>query len=278
MFKKLAIGVAGVVVIGGLLFGGKLIPYAKTAVTKVRTAAQDQVPVAYQLDAAKIQLDEIGPEIHGMVHKISKEQVKVKRLAADLKSHEQMLKKSYDEMMALRSHVESGGQVYVDTRGKAHDLPRVKQDLRHRFTLYQTAEKTFEKKGEILNLRKESLAAAHLKLGEAKSQQRELELQIENLTARNRMNEVIATATQIKLDNSQLSRTREMLDDIDARISADEEYYNIAPKYFGQIPVNDDSITPSSDVLNDMDAYFDAKEAGDGDVSDESSEADLVVN
>ena len=92
------------------------------------------------------------------------------------------------------------------------------------------------------------------------------------------MNEVIATATQIKLDNSQLSKTREMLDDIDARISADEEYYNIAPKYFGQIPVNDDSITPSSDVLNDMDAYFDAKEAGDGDVSDESSEADLVVN
>ena len=60
MFKKLTIGVAGIVVIGGLLFGGKLIPYAKTAVTKVRTAAQDQVPVAYQLDAAKIQLDEIG--------------------------------------------------------------------------------------------------------------------------------------------------------------------------------------------------------------------------
>ena len=45
-----------------------------------------------------------------------------------------------------------------------------------------------------------------MKLGEAKSQQRELELQIENLTARNRMNEVIATATQIKLDNSQLSK------------------------------------------------------------------------
>jgi chromosome segregation ATPase len=278
MFKKLTIVVAGVVVIGGLLFGGKLIPYAKTAVTKVRTAAQDQVPVAYQLDAAKIQLDEIGPEIHGMVHKISKEQVKLKRLAADLQSHEQMLKKSYDEMMALRLHVESGGQVYVDTRGKPHDLPRVKQDLRHRFTLFQTAEKTFEKKGEILDLRKESLAAAHMKLDEAKSQQRELELQIENLTARNRMNEVIATATQIKLDNSQLSKTREMLDDIDARISADEEYYNIAPKYFGQIPVNDDSIIPSSDILNDMDAYFEAKESGNSDSSSESTEAELVVN
>ena len=45
---------------------------------------------------------------------------------------------------------------------------RVKQDLRHRFTLYQTAEKTFEKKGEILNLRKESLAAAHYETGRSK--------------------------------------------------------------------------------------------------------------
>ena len=46
----------------------------------------------------------------------------------------------------------------------------------------------------------------------------------------------------------------------------------------GRFPVNDDSVTPSSDVLNDMDAYFEAKESGSGDVSNESSEADLVVN
>ena len=154
MLKKLTLGVLGLMLVGGLLFGGKIIPYAKTAVHKVRSAAQDTVPVAYQIDAAKVQLAEIGPEIHNMVHQISKEEVQVKRLAADLRSHKQMLEKSYDEMMTLRSHVESGDQVYVDTRGQSHNSARVKQDLRHRFSLYQTAEKTFEKKGEILDSQK----------------------------------------------------------------------------------------------------------------------------
>ena len=73
-------------------------------------------------------------------------------------------------------------------------------------------------------------------------------------------------------------QTEEVLLNILLEILMEINLLQTKPKYFGQIPVNDDSITPSSDVLNDMDAYFDAKEAGDGDVSDESSEADLVVN
>jgi len=259
--------------VGGLLFGGKVIPYAQTAVNKVRTAAHDQVPVQFQIDAAKDQLEKIGPEIHGMVHKISKEAVQIKRLAADVKADKSTLESSYDQMMTLREHVQSGQQVYVDTKGKSFNQNRVEEDLRHRFSLYQTAEKTLEKKMEILEIRKLSLKTAHAKLDEAKAQQRELEVQIENLKARSRMNEVIATASQINIDNSQLAKTREMLDDIDARISADEEYLNIAPKYFGQISVGEDTVSPNSDIMEEMDAYFDSK-ADDYDDSDVDVEED----
>jgi hypothetical protein len=108
-------------------------------------------------------------------------------------------------------------------------------------------------------------------LDEAKAQQRELEVQIENLKARSRMNEVIATASQINIDNSQLAKTREMLDDIDARISADEEYLNIAPKYFGQISVGDEEISTNSDIMEEMDAYFDSK----SDKAADDSEIDM---
>lgn len=257
--------------VGGLLFGGKIIPYAQTAVKKVRTAAQDTVPVRFQIDAAKDQLTKIGPEIHGMVHKIAKESAQIKRLAKDVKADKSTLVQSYDQMMTLREHVESGSQVYVDTKGKSFNQTRVEEDLRHRFSLYQTAEKTLEKKAEILEIRKLSLKTAHAKLDEAKAQQRELEVQIENLKARSRMNEVIATASQINIDNSQLAKTREMLDDIDARISADEEYLNIAPKYFGQISVGEDSISTDSDIMEEMDAYFDSK-------SDEADDSDIEMD
>lgn len=269
MFKKLTLGVLGVALLGGLLFGGKLIPYAQTAVSKVRSAAQNQVSVEFQIDAAKDQLAKIGPEIHGMVQKMAIEQVQINRLAANIDRSNSKLAKSYSEMMTLRDHVSSGDSQYVDTRGNSHSQARVETDLRHRFSLYQTAEKTLEKQVEILDIRNKALEAAKTKLEEAKSQQRELAVQIENLKARSRMNEVIATASQINIDNSQLAKTQQMLDDIDARISADEEYLNIAPEYFGQIPVSEDSVLPNSDIMEEMDAYFDNKS---DDENDDDSE------
>jgi predicted transcriptional regulator len=277
MCKKVTLGVLGLVVIGGLLFGSKVIPYAQTAYQKVKNSAQDSVPVTFQIDAAKAQLAKIGPEIKNMVHQIAKEKVEIKRLAADLKAHDQMLEKSYNEMMTLREHVQSGEQVYVATNNKAYSTARVEEDLRHRFALYQTAEKTKEKKAEILAIRQTSLETAMQKLDEAKAQQRELEVQIENLVARNRMNDVIATASQINIDNSQLAKTREMLDDIDALISAKEEVLNIAPKYYGQIPVGEESIEMDTNILDEMDAYFDSKRAEDSEDA-EANEDDLVFS
>jgi hypothetical protein len=279
MCKKLTLGVLAVVLVSGLLFGGKVIPYAQTAFHKAKSSVQESVPVSFQIEAAKAQLGKIGPEIKNMVHQIAKESVQIKRMKADLNQHDEMLEQSYDEMMTLRGHVQSGDKFYVATNGKAYNTSRVEEDLRHRFSLYQTAEKTKEKKAEILEIRKTSLDIALAKLDEAKAQQRELEVQIENLTARNRMNEVIATASQINIDNSELAKTRTMLDDIDALISAKEEVLNIAPKYYGQIPVNADSITPDTDILEEMDAYFDSKSNADSDDSDvDAEDDDLVFN
>ena len=275
MCKKLTLGVLGLMLISGFLFGGKIIPYAQTAVSKIRSSAQDSVPVSFQLDAAKKQLPKIGKEIHKMAFQIAKETVQVKRLAADLKRQDRMLKTSYDKMMTLREHVSSGDGSYVTTNGKTFKKSRVEDELRHRFTMYQTAAKTKEKQAEILVLRKKSLDNAYAKMEEAKAQQRELEVQIENLTARSRMNDVIATAGQLDIDNSQLSKTREMLDDIDALISAKEEFLNVVPDYYGQIPVGDEEAISDTDILEEMDAYFDKADSSDDDVA---LEEDLVFN
>ncbi|MEM9940683.1 MAG: hypothetical protein AAF939_03760 [Planctomycetota bacterium] len=277
MCKKLTLGVLGFALLGGLLFGGKVIPYAQTAFRNVRAKAQESVPVQYQIDAAKIQLEKIGPEIKDMVWQIAKEKAAIKKLGSDLKKDQGHLEASYAEMMTLREHVQSGDKFYVATNGRAYNKSRVEEDLRHRFELYQTAEKTIQKKAEILEIRQKSLNSAFAKLDQAKAQKRELEVQIENLSARNRMNEVVATASQINIDNSELSATREMLEDIDALVSAKEELLNIAPKYYGQIPVNAETTQHDTDILSEIDAYFDTKSNSD---SDESmvDDDDLVLN
>ena len=166
------------------------------------------------------------------------------------------MEKRYDEMMTLRQHVDSGDEVYVALNGNAYTTDRVKEDLRHRFTIYKTSEQTLAKSKDILELRKQALNAALEGLSEAQAQQRELEVQIENLMARQKMVDVAKSASKINLDNSQLSKTRQMIDDINSKIDAEEEMLSLAPKYLGQIPVGDDLIESDKDILTEMDAYF----------------------
>lgn len=256
MCKKATLAIAAVLIVGGLLFGGKIVPYAKTAFQKAQSAASESMPIDFQIDAARTQLDAIGPEIKNMVHQIAKEKAQLKRLEADLARQDAQLEKSYDQMMTLRQHLQTGEQVYVATNGQAYGSDRVKEDLRHRFTMYQTAEKTRDKSAQILDLRKDALQNALVALDQAQAQQRELEVQIENLVARQRMVEVASQASELDIDNSQIARTREMIDDIAARIDTQEEMLSLAPKYFGQIPVEEGQIATDGDILQEMDAYF----------------------
>jgi hypothetical protein len=273
MFKKFAIGTAAVLVCGALLFGSNTGGYIKTAFKGLKNRAHDAVPITFQIDAAKTQLERIAPEIKDMVWQIAKEKAQVKKLGAQVAQQSVELEKQYNEMMALRQHVSSGDKFYVGTNGKAYTSERVKEDLAHRFKMYQTAEKTVAKSQEILRIRENSLESALAKLEEAKAQKRELEVQIENLAARQKMNEVYITASQINIDNSQLSKARQMLEDIDARLSAEEEMLNLIPTYRGQIPVSGDQKENVEDVLDAMDAYFQKSKNSD----QESKSSDELV-
>jgi len=256
MCKKATLGVLAVLLVGGFLFGNRIVPYAKTAIKKVQNSARESVPINFQIDAAKEQLTKIEPEIKDMVWQIAKEKAQVKRLANEIASQEADLKKRYEEMMALRQHLNSGEEYYVATNGKAYTNTRVKEDLAHRFSVYKTAEQTVEKSRQILELRQQALETAMVKLEQAQAIQRELQVQIENLNARQRMVDVAKTASNIHIDDSQLARTQKMIDDISARIDAEEEMLNLAPKYFGQIPVGDEGSLSDDDVIAEMDEYF----------------------
>lgn len=274
MFKKMTYGAAGVLLVGALLYGSSSLGYIETAFNKVRNRANDAIPISFQLDAAKGQLTKIDPEIKDMVWQIAKEKAQVKKLATQIAQQDRELEKQYNEMMALKQHVTSGEKFYVATNGKAYASDRVKEDLSHRFKMYQTAEKTAVKSREILRLRESSLDSAMAKLEEAKSQKRELEVQIENLAARQKMNEVVITASELNIDSSQLSKARQMLEDIDARLSAEEEMLNLIPKYTGQIPVSENESENVTDVIEAMDTYFEKSKDSD---SDEKTSSDELV-
>lgn len=266
MCKKAIIAGAALLLIGAVVFGGRLIPYAQTAYDSVTEAVNDSVPIEFQIKAAKKQLQKINPEIKGMVYQIAKEKAEIKTLEREIAAADRNLEKQKNQMMTLKSHLESGDEVYVTTAGRAYTNSRVEEDLRHRFNVYQTTEQTREKSAKILELRQQALETALVKLDDAKSLQRELEVQIENLVARERMVDVAKSASSINIDDSQLARTQNLINDINARLDAEEEFLNMAPQYMGSIQVSEEPVV-TGDILEEMDQYFTEKSEQSGLVS-----------
>ncbi len=61
------------------------------------------------------------------------------------------------------------------------------------------------------------------------------------------------TSTQLNLDDSQLSRTRELLDEIATRIDVEEETMNVDMEYFGEIDLDEPS---DENLLDEITSYF----------------------
>jgi enoyl reductase-like protein len=66
-----------------------------------------------------------------------------------------------------------------------------------------------------------------------------LGVQVENLEARLKMVEVAKTASEFQIDDSQLSRTRELLRDIESRIEVDAQLFNAEDFITDEIQLDD---------------------------------------
>ena len=110
----------------------------------------------------------------------------------------------------------------------------------------------------MLSARQASLKAAHERMDAMLSAKRQLEVEVENLQARLGALRVAQTSSQLNLDDSQLSRTRELLDEIATRIDVEEETMSVDVEYFGEIDLDEPS---EEDLLDEITNYFQGTEA-----------------
>ncbi len=255
MIKKTVIVTAGVMLLLALMFGKKLVPYAQTAYERARNAVHENVPVEFQLDAARKQLTRIETEKKEMLYQIAKEQVAVENLENQLVAQQTNLDRQYANIMRLRDHLESGETHFV-SHNRKFTSNSVKEDLANRFANFKVADETIKKTSQILDVRRQGLESAKTKLEQMIADQHTLALEIENLQARMHMLDVAKSANNISIDNSQLSRTRDMLNEIKARLDVEEEVLALTPRYVGSIPMEGETAPSSENILEDIDAYF----------------------
>lgn len=256
MLKKSLYVAAAAALLLGLLFGRDAIGIVSTSVSQLRQQVKDNVPVEFDIERARNMIKNIDPEIRKSMHLIAKEEVEVQRLAGRIEDLQEKLVKDEANILKMKGDLETG-ESYVYYAGQRFSNDQVKADLANRFERFKTNDETLVSLNKVMHARRTSLDAAREKLDAMVASKRQLEVEVENLEARQKMVEVAQTTANFTFDDSHLSRTKELISDIQTRLQVEETMLNNYGEYQdnAEIPVNVEK-TESKDVTDEITEYF----------------------
>ncbi len=248
-------GVVGLGVVGGMLFGKDAISYVKSSARGVRIAVKDSVPIEFELRRARDMLQEIIPEMHANIRLIAQEEVEVASLKGEIAKGQEALKDEERKIKTLRVALEQP-RVQYSFAGRNYDRSEVKEDLAARFERFRESEVVLASRVKLLDTREKSLMAAMQMLEKTKSQKRILEDRIEALASQYRTLQAAATGTQFQVDTSKLAQTQKLIGDIQKRLDVAERVLAHESKFVQAIPVNEIDTVTETDLVAQVDDYF----------------------
>lgn len=251
MLKKMIVAGGALALLSSLSVGVPLWSYARCGISGVTTAASDAMPLEWELKRARQLIVDLEPEIQQNARRIAEEKIAVNHLTNELESTTDSLAKAKSNIARLNDDLSEGTHVYA-YGGRTYTSAQVKADLTKRAKRYKTREQTSEKLNQMLTARQASLDAAHQQMDAMLGQKRQLEVEVENLQARLAALRVAQTNSSFSIDNSALSRTRELIDSIEARIDGEETTLSVQTEYVGEINLDEPSEADLDDLVSSI--------------------------
>lgn len=252
MIKKIACTGIGAAVLAGLVFGTDAYSYISTTASRLSDNVKSSVPVEFELDRARKMITDLTPEIRRNMHLIAKEEVEVEKLQSRVGDLEKNLASSKADIVRLKTDLDSGS-TYFTYAGHEYSRGAVQTDLAGRFERFKTQDATRVKLESILRARQQGLDAARAKLDGMLTARRQLEVDVENLEARQKMVEVAQTSSKFAFDDSHLSKTKRLIDEIRTRIDVAERMVDVDGELAGEIQLDEPANT---DIGDEVATYF----------------------
>lgn len=252
MFKKLLIGGALASMLGGAVVTTGVWSYARTAGGWIQASAEEAMPLEWEIQRARQMISDLEPEINANAKRIANERIKVAKLETQVEQTSEKLAAAQRDIQRLKDDLESGDHVFTYC-GKTYTSSQVRDDLSRRFELFKTRKEMSDNLNKMLTARQQTLNAANERMDAMLSAKRQLEVEVENLQARLAAVRVAQTSSELALDDSALSQTRDLLDRISARIDVEKEMTQVDTEYFGGIELDDSSET---NLLDEISSYF----------------------
>ena len=252
MLKKMFVAGGAIALLSSVTIGGPLLSYAKCGMQWIRGAATDSVPLEWELKRARQMITDLKPEIETNAKRIAHEKIAVTRLEKQLGDSDVRLAKAQGDIERLTEDLRNESQSYT-YGNRTYTSTQVKDDLGNRFKRFKTRQATAQKLQQMLGARQSSLKAAHERMDAMLSARRQLEVEVENLQARLGALRVAQTTSELSLDDSQLSQTRGLLDEIATRIDVEEETMQVGSAYFGEIDLDEPN---DENLLDEIASYL----------------------
>ncbi len=250
--KRSVFVVAGVTLLGGMLFGKDVVSYVKSSAKSVQTAVKDSVPIEFELRRARDLLEDIIPEMHANIRLIAQEEVEVAALKADIAKSEENIDEEKARIAKLRNALDvQQAQYYFGNK----EYPRsyVKEDLANRFERFKESEVVLASKRRLLTTRENSLHSAMNLLEQTRGRKRMLKDKIESLASQYRLVKAASIGSNIQVDNSKLAQTEKLITQIKKRLDVAERILAHETQFVQAIPV--DAVV-EADLLTQVDEYF----------------------
>src|SRR4029079_2505744 len=225
MLKKLVVISLGLFLLMGIVHKTNLGSYIKTSYRPAAPAAEENVPLEFQIDRARNMVKDLEPEIRRSMHVIAKEEVEVGELDKRVKQASEKPDKDKGEIMRLQADLKTGNSVF-HYAGHSYTAGEVKEDLSRRFNRFKTVDGTLESMKKMRDARQANLEAARQKLTAMMAAQRQLQVDVENLEAKLKLVQGAEASSDFQFDDSQLARCKELMTDIRTRLDVASKLAN----------------------------------------------------
>jgi chromosome segregation ATPase len=252
MIKKVIFVSLGVALLCVLFVGSDAISYVRTSLGYVTQAAQEAIPIEFQIERARGLIKDLVPEVRKNMHVIAKEEVEVQRLEEQIADTEARLAQEKQQILKLRTDLGEARATYRYV-GRTYTADEVRNDLTNRFERYKTADATLASLKEIRNAREKSLAAARQKLDGMLAAKRQLQVEIENLEARAQMIAAAQTTSNYQFDESRLGHVKELIANLKTRMEVAEKLVNAEINFHDEIPLDKPD---SENIVEQVTEYF----------------------
>ena len=263
MFCK-KLGIAAVVLGTGLTVAhlSGLDSYTSTAFNKVAKNVKRQVPLEFEIDRIRHEVEQLVPDMKKNFSIIAEEMVAVENLEKEVAVTQANLQQQKDNILTMTKDLESGATTLVYD-GRPFSSQRVRDKLTKDFASYKICESELRSREQLLDAKKRSLGTAQEQLNSMKAQKQDLEVQIAQLEAEMKTVRLAQTRNKFQFDDSQLARCKATLAEIRNRLNVEKRVSEMEGNLANdEIPV-EKKAKGSEDLINEIRTHLgDSPKAG----------------